>query len=315
MKHKTQNGFSITEMLIASALGLILLAIVTSSYWLAKRNYLLEQAESTIQANASLAISLLQQQLRMAGFIGCPNVNDLQAKFSSSHTILTPENSIKGYQGNANNWQPALPTCLDNKVKPASDVITVWEREPHAYLASTVDEKIKIKSAGFPFDCDDKVLISSCKQAELLQVKSDSKELQEQPHEKYKEAEIARVFYFAYFIRPSNHISASGRPIYGLFRKSLWQCGLHAQELVEGIENMKISYGVQSSKQKEFVFVPAGQVHNWQEVKLVKLALLVTSVDDVLDKPQDYQFAGEIYKAHDRILRQEWITYLALRER
>ncbi|MDF2868318.1 MAG: pilW2, partial [Gammaproteobacteria bacterium] len=276
-----------------------------------------------IQTNANIAIGILQQELRMAGFAGCAKIGELTGRLKAVDKFFTAENSVLGSQGVGSNWQPHLPPRLYH-VKPETDVISIWFRQARSYPAvQKSDGSLAILTKNIPFEAGDILLLSSCERAELLKVsckRLDQKNCNKQdlliprPRNHYPQAELAPLRYNGYFISQSTHLSQDGKSTYGLFRKSL-NSTAHAQELVEGIEAMKISYGIKTSALAPLVFLFASQVQHWQEVHVVRIALLVTSINNVLDKPQSYQFNGKLYQANDRILRREWVTYIGLREK
>lgn len=69
-----QRGVSLVELLIAMALGLILLAGIGYIYWGSRQSYALQENLAGLQENAGFALEVLGQDVRMAGYIGCPNL-------------------------------------------------------------------------------------------------------------------------------------------------------------------------------------------------------------------------------------------------
>ncbi len=62
------SGFTLTELLIASVLGVILLMAITMVFAGAKHGYLLQNGLSRIQEDGRVGISLIAEQVRKAGF-------------------------------------------------------------------------------------------------------------------------------------------------------------------------------------------------------------------------------------------------------
>lgn len=312
------RGFSLTELLVAGALGTILLYVLITIYWYTRQNYLLEHAEATIENNANTAIYILSQSLRMAGFIGCNRLGVVVNKLDYSGVSYTVENSIHGSKGIGKRWQPALPVQLTN-VKPDTDIVTVWYRQA---VGLHIARDFALQKQ--PYDFGKMLLISSCNQAELLTVKcSDASQVScsnyslkvDKSKQQYEQAELAPFFVYAYYISQSTYPNSEGQKVYGLFRKSLIMPNAHAQELVPGIEDMKIFYGVKASNNDSIIFLSADQVKQWNKVRILKILLLVNSINNVLTQPQTYEFNGKLYRASDRIVRREWVTYVYLRER
>jgi type IV pilus assembly protein PilW len=99
------------------------------------------------------------------------------------------------------------------------------------------------------------------------------------------------------------------------------------EELIEGIENMQLLYGVNSNDENQDsvnAFLPANQVVNWEQVISVRVSLLVQSIEDGLaPSPQPYRFNGVTYDGRagngalpsDRRLRRAFTSTVALRNR
>lgn len=92
-------------------------------------------------------------------------------------------------------------------------------------------------------------------------------------------------------------------------------------ELVEGIENMQIMYGVDTDGDKQAnVYVTAKQMSttagDWSKVVSVRLMLLAQSVDDnVLPAPQSVVFNGATLTPTDNRVRQVFTRTVGLRNR
>lgn len=111
-----------------------------------------------------------------------------------------------------------------------------------------------------------------------------------------------------------------------LFRRSLGSDGLPeaAEELVEGVENMQLLYGVAQGNGVVggvHAYLPADQVSDFSNVVSARLNLLMRSVDYAQTDPsQKYEFNGVVYSAtgkvglsEDRRLRQGFVATYYLR--
>ena len=105
---------------------------------------------------------------------------------------------------------------------------------------------------------------------------------------------------------------ASGEP--ALFRQEFTAL---PQELVEGVEDMQILYGVDTGSDRfPNQYLTANNVTNFNAVVSVRIMLLMRSIDDfVTDSPQTYTFNGTQTTAGDRRIRQVFSTTVALRNR
>jgi type IV pilus assembly protein PilW len=99
------------------------------------------------------------------------------------------------------------------------------------------------------------------------------------------------------------------------------------EEMLEGIENMQILYGVNLDRDMQNTvnaYLPADQVPAWNKVISLRLSLLVQSIEDNLTvSPQPYAFDGVTYDGaagngplpSDRRLRSVFSATVTLRNR
>ena len=70
MKH-SNRGFGLIEMLIALAIGLIIVLGVVQTFLAAKNTYLSQNTAAAMQEDARFVLSKMIQELRMVGMFGC----------------------------------------------------------------------------------------------------------------------------------------------------------------------------------------------------------------------------------------------------
>ena len=89
------------------------------------------------------------------------------------------------------------------------------------------------------------------------------------------------------------------------------------EELVEGVEDMQILYGLDSDgDQFPNQYFDADNVPDWGDVVAIRIMLLLRSLDDfVTEDPQTYAFNGAQVTPNDRRIRQVFTTTIALRNR
>lgn len=115
----------------------------------------------------------------------------------------------------------------------------------------------------------------------------------------------------AYYIGDTGRVNLQGQPIWGLFQKPV---DGDRDELVAGVEQMRILYGAAHSENK-LTYYTAAAVPDWQQVRGLQIDLLFNSIDAVLRQPQPYYFNGQTIIADDLLWHQSWNTYIDLRER
>jgi type IV pilus assembly protein PilW len=94
-----------------------------------------------------------------------------------------------------------------------------------------------------------------------------------------------------------------------------------AQELVEGVENMQVLYGVRLAN-NNLAYLPADSVINWTQVVSLRIGLLLRTLDDNLTTTADNQsynangadVLGTMVKpVSDRRLRRVISTTISIR--
>lgn len=144
-----QQGVSLIELMVALAIGSLLVLGLVEVFAASRTAYQLSEGLARVQENARFAVDYLQRDIRMAGHMGC--VND-QARFQQPVTgfrnlMGTPplgsplrfDMPIQAYNANgtapgatvnlaapAGGWTPVLPAQIDALgPNPGSDIIAL----------------------------------------------------------------------------------------------------------------------------------------------------------------------------------------------
>ncbi len=136
-----QRGFTLVEMMVASVIGLLLLAGIIQIFLSNRSTSTLQNAVANVQENGRFALGFLKRDIRMAGYMGCSNssmvtpVNDLDtgatSKLSSGAiaalgTLFNGTNAFTGYTYNAGSFPPALSGILTAaQVVIGTDIIQI----------------------------------------------------------------------------------------------------------------------------------------------------------------------------------------------
>ena len=356
-----QKGLSLVELMISITIGLILLTGVTRVFLNSKATYSSQQALSRVQETGRLAIEFLSHDIRMAGYTGCgsraniPITNMLNNATAFSYDY---GNAIIGYTA-ATVPAGLSPTPITS---PSTDVISirgasgsgikVIQNNNGSQLFAAVDS-VEADGCGAGLDrvsglCEnDIVMVTDCTKARVFQISnlqttgSGSNAQLNVVHSGSGTptpgnattswggssvsdsfgpgSEIMMATNTTYFIATGT----SGRP-------SLYQRvnGTAATELLEGVENLSITYGVDLLPAAMPDFVPesyqtAGTINstpaNWANVRSVRIEVLVASIENnVLPEKQKYKFplsAATETDPGDRRLRQVFATTIGIRSR
>ncbi|MFO1388725.1 PilW family protein [Cellvibrio sp.] len=355
-----QKGLSLVELMISIVIGLILLTGVTRVFLNSKATYSTQQALSRVQETGRLAIEFLSHDIRMAGYTGCGS----RASIPITNTLNSPTafsydygNGIIGYTA-ASVPSGLSPTPITS---PSTDVISirgasgsgikVIQNNNGAQLFASVDS-VETNGCGTTDRisglCEnDIVMVTDCTKATVFQISNltttgsgagaqlnvvHSGSGTPTPGNAVTSwggssvsdtfgpgAEIMMATNTTYFIATGT----SGRP-------SLYQRvnGGTSTELLEGVENLSVTYGVDLLPAGVPDFVPesyetATTINstpaNWANVRSVRIEVLVASIEDnVLPEKQKYKFplsAATLTTPSDRRLRQVFTTTIGIRSR
>jgi type IV pilus assembly protein PilW len=324
-----QRGISLVEILVALVISVFLLAGIVQVYMGNKSTFSFTNALAEVQENGRFALDLMSQDLRLTSEWGCikfdpddtDNINNTinaatLGGYDSDFHDFTGEDGIEGTNNTGLNGSDTL-TIRGGKTGQAN-VESPFEPATSADLVIGINSGI---GAG------DIVLVTRCgandllinEEADILLVNSTTsgsptatqQELtfatgKSQQFE--NDAMVLELQTVNYFVATG----ASGEP--ALFRREF---NAAAQELVEGVEDMQILYGVDTdSDDFPNQYQTADAVVDFDDVVAVRVMLLMRSIDDfVTEDPQTYTFNGATVTPGDRRLRQSFSTTIALRNR
>ena len=328
MKHlNNQRGISLVEILVALVISLFLLAGIVQVYTGNRATFSFTNALAEVQENGRFALDLMSQDLRLTSVWGCiqfnpndtTNINDTLAAatvpgFDTAFHDFVDEDNISGTNNTGLNGSDTL-TVRGGKTGQAN-----VESPFFAATSNQINEEADIHrvTASLPFNGNT--------QRQLTFAANKSQQFE-------NDAVVIELQTVNYFIAAG----ASGEP--ALFRQEFDNA---AQELVEGVEELQILYGVDSDNDEfpnqyqtadvvahfnalaRFVAgvryaeapEPADVVADFNDVVSVRISLLVRSVDDfVTEDPQTYTYNGATVTAGDRRIRQSFSSTIALRNR
>nr|WP_148262103.1 PilW family protein [Methylomonas methanica] len=335
-----QHGLSLIELMIAMLIGVFLLAGVLQIFLSAKQSYRVGEGVSRLQENARFALELLTRDIRMSGFQGCASlkgvVPSLIAQPQSPNpnpTLTVPSLSaaITGTNNVANNWN-ASACGASNACVAGTDAVTIQFGDTcDGNLTGNmgvVNANIQITAAN---SCNiqayDPVLISDCSSADLFIATSSSSGTGTQTiaHANNQnssnnlskaygtDAELYLFRSFTYFIRTN----AGGEPALWRLDNTKATGGANPIELIEGIENLQISYGEDTDNDNTpNYYVAANSVVDMAKVVSVNIDLLTRTLDNNLASlPLTYIYNDTSTTATDRRIRRAFSSTVGLRNR
>jgi len=296
-----QSGLSLIEIMIALVIAMLLLLGTMSMFTSNKRIYREQDQMGRLQENARFAIELLVRDIRMAGYMGCADditevTNDVNNSATATN-ILNFSDAVEGSE-NAANWLPSNSTDNVATMVAGSDGITVRYLDPLGIPVQPpymplVSAALQIL-ANNALKQGEILAVSDCSSADIFQISNTNPDTSGtiahntgavvtpgnntgNLSKTYgANSQINRVISRRYFIGTG----AGGGP--SLF----WSHIGGTEELIEGVENMQILYGEDTSADSVAdEFRTAANVANWDNVTSIRVALLLRSDIDTNIEP------------------------------
>ncbi len=343
-----QRGFTLVEMMVALVVGIVVMAGIGQVFIQSKRTAAVQDELSRLQENGRYALYMLQEDILKAGYLGCGQVANLGGNITSSGSYRDNFSSaITGYDASGSTWEPSLPAELNENIVSGTDVITVRFAEGNGLRMTRPKEApyiLRVNNTsqesgacpggqdGFSGLCQgEQMIISDCTKARTFNVQDltlngselwiyhgtpawgDPADLDPNNHYKPAYCYLFKAVTTSYFIRLRD--AESGVP--SLYRKI---GNNDAEELVEGVEDMQVLYGVDSDGDNiPNQFLAAGNVTDFRQVVSVRLALLQRTIGEKINRPavaKSFNLLGtDITTPSDRHIRKVFSTTIQLRNR
>jgi type IV pilus assembly protein PilW len=343
------RGFSIVELMVAMAISLLLLTGVVSIFVSSKTSYETTERMSRIQENGRFALNSIMTDLRASGFVGCARQPTYLSTSLNNATTLQWNflaGPIAGFQATgASTWSPAMDSSIPSPLS-GSDVLVVRVpvRERVALPLSanlgapTNALQVAAGSTG-GVETGDIALAYSCEAISVFQVSNYAAgtgvishaanaasqvpgNASDTVNYSYRSAvtHVMPVETVAYFVAPSLRVGDATDPA-PAGTNSLWRRrGLNnPEELVEGIEQMQVQYGVDTNGDVIVdTYRTANNVTDWNDVISVSVALLARSLEEHgVDTDQRSYAVLDVTVAApgDRRLREVFAATASIRNR
>lgn len=346
-------GFSLVELMVAMGLSLLLLAGVVAIFSSSRIAYESTDQLSRVQETGRFALDQLSRHIRSAGFSGCSRQPTAVASALNADTTATLEYAfmdsppVLGYDSSGSGtWSPALHPGIQGLAPDAnSDVLVVrgarldvvpmqLSQDMVADDGITLDATgaLVVKSAGsangiqpgagnvlMAYSCEAvSFFFANAAANQLMRPISDStvpgNVTNSTSYAFLKAAEVVPVETVVYYVKPASVPAPPGM-------NSLWRKvgAANPEELVQGVEQMQIEYGIDVQGDRVVdEYRPAAADVNWDRVVSVRIAMLVSSVQEYgTDRDErTYQLLGnEVPPPRDRRLRDVFTTTIGIRNR
>lgn len=346
--HARSSGFGLVELMVAMAISLLLLGGVVALFMSSRSSYETTDRLSRIQENGRFALDQIVSDVREAGFVGCARVPKYVSSTLNSATDLKwnfQDGGVRGYQFvSAGSYAPTLASTDVPSAASGSDVLLVRrpKRDSRPLRlqadmgASTADLTVpNTTAAGLALN--DIALIYSCEAQTYFQVTSfaggtikhdqvgaaaetattsagPGNLTNDLSYSYRRNAEVIPIETVLYYIRASTAGPAGSRSLWRKIGSNV------AEELVEGIEQMQLRFGLDTTGDGvvDGAYVTANSVANWNNVYSVEIGLLVRSLDGYgSDRDQEtYQLLDvSVPAANDNRMRELFTATTGIRNR
>lgn len=316
-----QKGFSLIELMIAMVIGLVLLGGIISVFSSSRKSFDLTQDISVVQQGARYSIDEISRNIRIAGFQGCAingvAESEVQAQVSPTDNLFST--FIQGAEVTNSEWTPARHPMLNNlSPEPivGSDVLMVQYGSPNtsslALPMANLSSPLTLADNNAGLSAGDLVIISDCLTSDLFRISTAvssgaamtithtaTQNTSGNLRKIYSPGTSAAIntttlmkFNFTtYYVGDTGRTNTDGDAIYSLYSYDIAAIDAangKPTELIEGVENMQLLYGVRSSTNNTIRYVSSDSSNYDQTlIESVQLGLLIASAEASTDNADD----------------------------
>lgn len=337
---RSSQGLSLIELMIALLIGLLISAAVLQIFISSKNTFRMQEAMARLQENGRFAVNYMANDFRMAGFMGCGNADRIPVNIIAqadggglavsafdSDTVIVGENNVAASHA----WGAAAGTDTIVIRKAASGSMRLTGN------MGTVNANIQVASNTLGVEAGDILFISDCINADIFRATnvssgsstvtiahSNARNTSNNLSKTYgSDAEVLVFESVAYYVKDTGRTTPNGDAIRALYvrrEKGKTAEAATAYELVEGVQDMQLEYGIDAGNDNlADSYVPASSSIDWSKVVSVRFSLLMQGVEGkVLGSSgtmvQSINYNGSAVAADGR-LRQKFGTVVAVRNR
>ncbi|CAM3039124.1 Tfp pilus assembly protein PilW [Legionella steigerwaltii] len=306
---KHQQGFSLVELMIATAIGLLLSYAVMEVYVTQTQIYRTTNSQALIQSTENAIANLVVPIIRSTGFVGCGSISTAMSNLNGGGsspigTLNANPALIAGYNrngatisitqdnstndGNAGDWTPSLDPSLAGSVENTSDVLVVLGAAPASFPVSITaidssSNSFTVQSTtGLSLAIGQFAAVSDCVKSSVFALTgvagtTISHDAGSGEYDNSTSTFIVNYQAGSQFIPLQQTAFFVGQGQGGqsaLMRATLTSAGWSIQPLVPGVEVMKVEYGIGGNGSIS-QYVTADAVPNWAQVYAIRLGFLI----------------------------------------
>lgn len=301
-----QKGFSLLESMLALGIALYLSYILIDIFIAGNLAYQFNENLIQVQQNAYIVSQALTNEIRMAGYIGCSHLNTNVVSQAMGNVTLSAHNRILGY---SSAQLPKELFSLSPAAAPGTDLLVITKMSTNSVPITQITTRSHFLKNTW-------LIISDCTSAELVRCPNNFASAKQMHIDTQfsDQAEVAPLQKIVFYIGDTQRKSHSGFPILALYRKDLINVKQQQTEVVEGVNNMQIRYGIHTTLNDNINYYPANQIRDWSNVVSVKIKLFLVSSDGNKSFVQRNKLTNESKINADAPFHQEQEIIIGLRE-
>jgi type IV pilus assembly protein PilW len=312
MSFKRQRGITLVEIMIASTVGLLLMAGVIQVFISSKQAYRMQETNSRLQENGRFAMEFLTRDIRMADFWGCAALSDVNNNLNpdpANGYIDISEGGLSGTEGGTG------PDTL--VLRGGAGTSVPVEKQPSGSAANIQVDEDDAKKANL--NEGDILLVTNCENADIFQVNAGNPQSSGTlPHStgqgRSGDTPGNATKALADNYTDEGDIMKMQEITYDISDNTLRRNG---QPLIDDVEDMQVLYGEDTDGDGTAnYYVSADQVADMKQVISVRVSLLLrTDEDNIATDEQTYTYNGATTTAADRRLRRVFTSTVQIRNR
>ena len=312
-----QRGLTVIEMMIALALGLILTLGAIQIFASSRMAYRANEALARIQENGRYALHFLKRDIRNAAYWGCADDVEVNNVVVGTSVDFDAPATVGEERG------AALPDALTLRMANRNSGINVVKQMPTTSADLFLSDTDSVQEG-------DIMIVTDCESADIFMVTNNNTLNDNLAHN--SGVVVNGVQNSTQVMSKSYGTDAIAfvvsQRLYEVVNDRMQRSvnGSPAAELVNGINDLELTYGVDSDNNEvpnaylDADEIDASPLYSWDEVLTIRIRLLVRSDEDnIVTSPQaqiwDFDGDGTLDAAPDRRMYQQFTATVGVRNR
>ncbi|OUR68009.1 hypothetical protein A9Q80_03205 [Cycloclasticus sp. 46_83_sub15_T18] len=346
----TQSGVTLVELMIALVLGLIIAAGLSQIFVSSQKTYRITEEQSRLQESARFGFEFITRGFREAGYSGCRAIErlNIQVIANAPTPSYNANNIVSGSEATSSTlWSPALNSDIEDDVIAGTDTLSIQKAGScgGTLVGNLTSSNANIQipaSNSCNISAGDAVMLSDCEDGHIFRATNASNGSTTQTIAHGASQNSGTHFCLNQTGIGTGSCGTANAKLYGsdaellTFSSLTYYIGTGAggrnalfvydgtasskTELVEGVEDMQITYGVDADE-NDIVdnYQTAETVNtagNWDKVISAEISvLLTTQKDNLTTAEQSFIYNGTTVNAADKRLHHVYTTVISIRNR